>query len=49
MTEITRTQKNRFSKKQRIECFKRNLPGLLKEYQEYEKSKTFPNNFTRLK
>ena len=47
MTEITRTQKNRVSKKQRIECFKRNLPSLLKDYQEYEKSKSFPNNFKR--
>jgi hypothetical protein len=44
-----RTQRNRMSKRQRIECFKKALPLFLKDAQDYEKSKTFPNNFKRIK
>ena len=42
-------KKTKTSARQRIECFKRNLPSLLKEYADYEKSKSFPNNFTKPK
>ena len=43
------TKRNRISTRQRIDCGKVGVEALRKSYADYEKSKTFPNNFKRIK